>query len=82
MYRGDTKELLARYDIGSQKLWILGRNEQFAHILSMHDSISRQHTALCYNSKAKSFYVVDLKSAHGTQVDGKKIEPWVPVPGM
>lgn len=82
VHKDGQEDPVARYNLSTQKLWVVGRNDQYAHILSLHESISRQNTALCYNSTHKSYYVIDLKSAHGTQVNGKKIAPWVPVAGM
>eukprot|EP01126_Amoeba_proteus_P031544 TRINITY_DN3092_c0_g1_i4.p1 TRINITY_DN3092_c0_g1~~TRINITY_DN3092_c0_g1_i4.p1 ORF type:complete len:135 (+),score=10.38 TRINITY_DN3092_c0_g1_i4:115-519(+) len=74
--RKGENELVARYNIGEHKLWIIGRNQQLCQIPSFHDSISRQHTAICYHGRKKSYYVIDLKSFHGTSIDGRKLDPW------
>lgn len=59
----------------------MGRNE-FAQLASEHASISRQHAAICYNPQRKSFYLIDLKSFHGSFINGKQIPAWDPKPSI
>jgi len=70
--------VIARYNISSQSAWVIGRHPQFAHIHSYHESISRQHVAIVHCVKKVEWYCIDLKSFHGTFVDGKRLEPWKP----
>jgi len=69
--------VIARHNIGAQSAWVIGRHPQIAHIHSYHDSISRQHVALVHSKKSQ-WFCIDLKSFHGTFVDGKKLDPWKP----
>jgi len=72
-------KMIARLNIGDRKAYVFGRHETFANIKTVHESISRQHAALIYYGKKRSFYLVDMKSFHGTFVNDFKITPWVPV---
>jgi peptidyl-prolyl cis-trans isomerase NIMA-interacting 1 len=53
-----------------------GRPEK-AQITTLHESISRQHAALVHHRDGR-WFLIDLKSAHGTSVRGRKITPYVP----
>jgi len=70
--------VIARHNISTQSAWVIGRHPQYAHIHSYHESISRQHVAIVHCVKKTVWYCIDLKSFHGTFVDGKRLEPWKP----
>jgi len=70
--------MIARHNIASQKSWVIGRHPQFAHVHSYHESISRQHSAIVYHPTRGHWFCIDLKSFHGTFIDGKRLEPWIP----
>jgi len=72
-------KMIAKFNIGERKAYVFGRHETLAHIKSFHDSMSRQHAVLIYCGKKRSFYLVDMKSFHGTFVNDKQNSPWVPV---
>jgi len=65
-------QLAARTNITDRKMSIVGRHGEMAQIITQHISISRQHAAICYNSDRKAYYLIDLKSFHGTFINGKK----------
>lgn len=49
-----------------------------ADVVLEHQSISRQHAALCYNVDRGIWQVLDLGATHGTFVDGRpvvKVDP-------
>jgi len=74
-----SNKMIAKLNIGDRKTWVFGRHEQFAQIKSFHESVSRQHAVLIYCGKKRAFYLVDMKSFHGTFVNDIRITPWVPV---
>lgn len=43
----------------------------------MHESISRQHAAVAHHRDGR-WFLIDLKSAHGTAVGGRKIAAYIP----
>jgi len=59
-------------------MFTLGRHENFAQILSQHESISRQHAAIVYHGTEARWYIVDFRSAHGTRLRGSRLDPFVP----
>ncbi|KAK9810075.1 hypothetical protein WJX72_004390 [[Myrmecia] bisecta] len=44
-----------------------------ADMVLEHQSVSRQHAAVCYHSMTGKWVVIDLGSVHGTWVDGKPV---------
>jgi hypothetical protein len=57
---------------------VVGRIES-ADIILEHSSISRHHCALAHHADNGRLYVIDLKSACGTFIDGRRIDPHKPV---
>ena len=47
--------------------------------ITNHASCSRAHAAILYHKILKKAFVVDLKSAHGTFLGYKRLEPHVPI---
>jgi NIMA-interacting peptidyl-prolyl cis-trans isomerase 1 len=74
-----SNKLIAKVNISDRKAWVFGRHENYAQIKSLHDSVSRQHAVLIYCGRKKAFYLVDMKSFHGTFINDIKISAWVPV---
>eukprot|EP00741_Cyanophora_paradoxa_P014439 tig00020801_g13926.t1 len=60
----------------SLKYALLGRQASSNFVLD-HQSISRQHAAIAFDPQG-DVYIIDLHSAHGTFVDGKRIQPKLP----
>ena len=54
---------------------VLGRHSTLADVVLDHASLSRQHCALVTDA-AGAAYVVDLKSSHGTFVNGARLSPF------
>lgn len=74
-----SNKLLAKLNIADRKAWVFGRHETYAQIKSFHESVSRQHAVLIYCGARRSFFLVDMKSFHGTFINDIKITAWVPV---
>ena len=66
-------QILQTHDLSKKKSFVLGRQAGIADILVPDDAVSRQHAALVHRGAA--LYVIDLKSAAGVSVDGKRIAP-------
>ena len=45
-----------------------------ADVLLDHESVSRRHAALCFQGMTGKCMVLDLNSAHGTFVDGRRVD--------
>jgi NIMA-interacting peptidyl-prolyl cis-trans isomerase 1 len=74
-----SNKLIAKVNISERKAWVFGRHETYAQIRSLHDSVSRQHAVLIHCGRKRQFYLVDMKSFHGTFINDIKITAWVPV---
>eukprot|EP00747_Dinoflagellata_sp_TGD_P210167 gnl/TRDRNA2_/TRDRNA2_83481_c0_seq1.p1 gnl/TRDRNA2_/TRDRNA2_83481_c0~~gnl/TRDRNA2_/TRDRNA2_83481_c0_seq1.p1 ORF type:complete len:245 (-),score=62.25 gnl/TRDRNA2_/TRDRNA2_83481_c0_seq1:81-815(-) len=71
-------ERVERYALsGPKETWTLGRDVQQCDFRLNHDSISRQHAAITVQKG--QMYLTDLKSVHGTFVDGRKLPANVPM---
>jgi hypothetical protein len=70
-------ELLGKYNISKKPHFLLGRNEG-CDIQVAHPSLSRYHCALVF--LPEGFMLVDLKSASGTYLNGKRLKPNVQTP--
>lgn len=46
---------------------------QAADVTLDHQSLSRQHAAICYHKSIARWLVMDLNSTHGTLCDGKPV---------
>ncbi|KAJ1495004.1 hypothetical protein T484DRAFT_2272085 [Baffinella frigidus] len=66
--------------LGTRSHLILGRSSTDATITLKCPTASRVHALLVYNGEDGVVYVIDLKSAHGTFVDGAKIKEYHPTP--
>eukprot|EP00485_Elphidium_margaritaceum_P004148 CAMPEP_0202690790 /NCGR_PEP_ID=MMETSP1385-20130828/5679_1 /ASSEMBLY_ACC=CAM_ASM_000861 /TAXON_ID=933848 /ORGANISM="Elphidium margaritaceum" /LENGTH=210 /DNA_ID=CAMNT_0049346091 /DNA_START=201 /DNA_END=833 /DNA_ORIENTATION=+ len=79
-YKGD--EHIDTYHIHRQSFYLFGRDQRIAHKVCLHPSISSQHAIIQYrrvpskNSKKMRVepYIMDLKSRHGTFLNGDRIE--------
>jgi pSer/pThr/pTyr-binding forkhead associated (FHA) protein len=69
--RGD--KILRTHDLSKRKSFLLGRQSGVADILIEEEGVSRQHFALVH--KESAMYLIDLKSAAGTSVDGQRAKP-------
>ena len=61
-----------KLDVGLKPSYVIGRNDT-ADIVLSHASISRHHAAVAHHGDGR-VYIIDLKSACGTKVDGKRID--------
>lgn len=52
---------------------VLGRSPA-ADLMLDHQSISRQHAAICWHAPSSAMVLVDLGSVHGSWVDGKRAD--------
>ena len=52
---------------------VFGRHVS-ADVLLDHESVSRRHAALCFQGMTGKCMVLDLNSAHGTFVDGRRVD--------
>ena len=66
-------EVLRTFPLKAKRAFILGRQAGLADIHVEDEGVSRQHAALL--PRRDALYVVDLRSARGTYVDGKRIQP-------
>jgi nuclear inhibitor of protein phosphatase 1 len=71
-------KLIEKLLIDEKKYYLFGRNADMCDFLAGHASCSRAHAALMYHSKLKRAFIVDLKSAHGTYLGTKRLEPHLP----
>ena len=69
--KGETMETLA---VGEHAVYTFGRSLTCDFPLE-HASLSRNHAALIHH-KNGGLYIVDLKSSHGTVLDGARIRPF------
>ena len=61
----------------SKRVYKVGRQADVADIVLSHGSISREQATLTVSASG-SVTVIDLASAHGTSISGKKLEPHKP----
>jgi len=78
VWKGGT-EPIARHSISKRPTTVIGRHAEQAHIRTFHESISRQHAVIVFHKENQCFYLIDLKSFHGSFIDSKKVDPWVPI---
>ena len=80
------KDLLDTIHLHTRSAWLLGRDEKVTDYHIEHPSASKQHAVIQfrYISKTDEFgtktgkvkpYLIDLDSANGTKLNGKKIAP-------
>lgn len=63
--------------VDQKAFYLIGRNAAVCDIVLQHLSISRLHAAIVHHEKGAT-YVVDLRSAHGTFVDGMRLTALTP----
>lgn len=85
LYQFKGEEALPTLYIHRQSAYLIGRDRKVADLPVDHPSCSKQHAALQYRlvtferpngtvGKQIRLYVIDLESANGTFINGKKIE--------
>lgn len=67
------EELVKTHDLTKRKSFVLGRQAGIADLLVEDEHVSRQHAALVH--KEAVIYLIDLRSAGGTTVDGARAKP-------
>ncbi len=84
MYVFKEKDLLDTIYLYSRSAWLVGRDEKVTDYFIEHPSVSKQHAVIQFRhrsstnefgdkiSKVKP-YLIDLDSANGTKLNGKKI---------
>ncbi|EMC99995.1 hypothetical protein BAUCODRAFT_145322 [Baudoinia panamericana UAMH 10762] len=84
MYVFKKKDLLDTIHLHLRSVWLVGRDQKVTDLLLEHPSISKQHAVIQFrhisttneygdkSSKVKP-YILDLESANGTKLNGKKI---------
>lgn len=68
----DTQMRQSSVDLSARAVFRIGRSPQ-ADVQLFHDTSSRRHAMLFHHSNG-SCYLVDCGSAHGTYVNGKRVE--------
>lgn len=63
---------VARHDLSARSTTILGRAVDMVHIPLHHQSISRQHARIAFDSN-ETPWLRDLQSAHGTMVNKRRL---------
>ena len=63
----------------SKPLCVLGRHSQLADVVLDHASLSRQHCVLVHGPDG-CIYLTDLKSTHGTLLNGQRMPPNEKIP--
>jgi len=85
VFKGKSPDPLDTIPLHSRSCWLLGREAAVADILVEHPSLSKQHAVLQFRyvvskdqwgeTKGKvALYVLDLESANGTWLNGKRVE--------
>eukprot|EP00928_Gymnodinium_smaydae_P040339 TRINITY_DN27366_c0_g2_i1.p1 TRINITY_DN27366_c0_g2~~TRINITY_DN27366_c0_g2_i1.p1 ORF type:complete len:478 (+),score=132.09 TRINITY_DN27366_c0_g2_i1:101-1534(+) len=70
--------LLERHPLpSSKKSWVLGRAKGEVDILLNHESVSRRHAEV--SRQGLFLFISDLGSAHGTFLDGRRLDKYTPV---
>ncbi|KXT03150.1 hypothetical protein AC578_7699 [Pseudocercospora eumusae] len=79
------KDLLDTVQLYTRSAWLIGRDQKVTDLFLEHPSISKQHAVIQFRhrtttnefgdklSKVKP-YLIDLESANGTKLNGKKVE--------
>lgn len=86
MYVFKQKDLLDTIYLHQRSAWLLGRDEKVTDYLLEHPSASKQHAVIQFRhtTATNEFgdktnrvkpYLIDLESANGTALNGKKISP-------
>eukprot|EP00536_Pseudo-nitzschia_multiseries_P012943 jgi/Psemu1/210114/e_gw1.523.44.1 len=65
---------VARHGLSGRATTILGRAVDMVHLPLHHESVSRQHARIAFDSKG-NVWLRDLQSAHGTFVNKRKLPP-------
>ncbi|KAK0268219.1 hypothetical protein LTS00_017614 [Friedmanniomyces endolithicus] len=85
MYVFKQKELLETIYLHERSVWLCGRDKKVTDLFLEHPSISKQHAVIQFryitstneygdkSSKVKP-YLIDLDSANGTKLNGKKVD--------
>ncbi|GIZ37897.1 hypothetical protein CKM354_000132700 [Cercospora kikuchii] len=85
MYVFKKSDLVDTIQLHARSAWLIGRDPKITDLHLEHPSISKQHAVIQFrhrtttneygdkSSKVKP-YVIDLDSANGTKVNGKKVE--------
>ncbi|CAK1359077.1 Smad nuclear-interacting protein 1 [Cercospora beticola] len=85
MYVFKKSDLVDTIQLHTRSAWLIGRDPKITDLHLEHPSISKQHAVIQFrhrtttneygdkSSKVKP-YVIDLDSANGTRVNGKKVE--------
>jgi WD repeat-containing protein 70 len=63
----------------TKRVCVLGRHSQMADVVLDHASLSRQHCVLAHGPDGR-VYLADLKSTHGTFLNGARLPPLSRVP--
>ena len=66
-------EAVEDLEVGAESMYIFGRSLTCDFQLE-HASASRQHAAIIHHQNG-GLYIVDLKSSHGSWVNGKQLKP-------
>ena len=87
MYVFKKEENIATLHLHRKSVYLIGRDGNVADILVEHGSCSKQHAVIQYRQLVKASkdqlsneihhvrpYLMDLKSTHGTYLNGEKIE--------
>jgi smad nuclear-interacting protein 1 len=86
MYVFKEKDLLDTVYLHERSVWLFGRDRKVTDMLLEHPSVSKQHAVIQFryinstneygdrSGKVKP-YLIDLESANGTKLNGKKVEP-------
>jgi len=72
-------KLIEKLLIDEKKYYIFGRNNEMCDFVTSHASCSRAHAAIMYHKVLNKAFIVDLKSAHGTYIGYRRLEPHVPI---
>ena len=85
MYVFKKQDLLDTIQLHTRSAWLVGRDQKITDLFLEHPSISKQHAVIQFRhrtstnefgdktSKVKP-YLIDLDSANGTKLNGKKVE--------
>ena len=85
MYVFKKKDLLDTIYLHQRSVWLAGRDPNVTDLLLEHPSITKQHAVIQfryitttneYGDKASKVkpYLIDLESANGTRLNGKRVE--------
>ncbi|KAI5361479.1 Putative forkhead-associated (FHA) domain, SMAD/FHA domain superfamily [Septoria linicola] len=85
MYVFKKQDLLDTIQLHTRSAWLVGRDQKITDLFLEHPSISKQHAVIQFrhrtstneygdkSSKVKP-YLIDLDSANGTKLNGKRVE--------